>query len=235
MDKHRILITVWRLSIFSIEYLSVIFSSLFGFLRKITLQNLKQIFSENFANIKTFMTFVKIAFKKPGSVGAIFPSSKRLAKEMASYVNVNSQELVVELGAGTGVITQALLNRGILPHQLIAIEYDTHMATQLRARFPEITVIEGDAATLEILLKNHSKNVGAIVSGLPLRRLPQKTVQAILSAITKVLSDNGQFVQFTYDIRKRENFYHQNYQVVDSSIILRNIPPAKVSSYIIHP
>jgi len=181
-------------------------------------------------------SFLKALAINPRATGAILPSSKRLARMMAAQINIVEEGLVVELGAGTGVITQAILDRGISPRQIIAVEYAPHLAKRLRQRFPDITVIEGNAADLSELLKHRVQAVSTIISGLPLRSLPANITESILAAIPEVLATSGQYIQFTYDIRLRrgDDFYPKHYKLTDSVIVWRNIPPAKVGVYTCH-
>ena len=118
-------------------------------------------------------------------VGAAAPSGPILGKAMASKVpKLDEGEVVVELGAGTGAITRQLLKSGLEGHQLVSVERSNAMSEHLRKTFPEVTVLEGDACELRVLLKQHLglgvDAVSSIVSGLPLRSLPGPVVDAIV-------------------------------------------------------
>lgn len=181
---------------------------------------------------QSVFAFLKALALNPKTTGAILPSSKYLARAMAAQLDLTLDGYVVELGPGTGIITQAILARGIAPKRLIVIEYAAHLAKALKKKFPDITVIQGDAAQLQTLLTAEQRqNIVGIVSGLPLRSLPKATKDGILQAVPKVLSPKGCFVQFTYDIRSKETFYPEHYQLQYSGIIWRNIPPARVGKY----
>lgn len=184
-------------------------------------------------HVHTF-SFLKAVAMNPRATGAILPSSRRLARAMASCIQVTENTLVVELGAGTGVITQAILDRGVPPGQVIAVEYCAHLAQKLRQRFPGITVIEGNAAHLTDLLKNSKQEVSTIISGLPLRSLPLEIKERVIAEIPEVLSATGRYIQFTYDIRNGQDFYPSHYQLTGSKIIWRNVPPAKIGVYSCH-
>ena len=89
-------------------------------------------------------------------VGAAAPSGPILGKAMASKVpKLDEGEVVVELGAGTGAITRQLLKSGLEGHQLVSVERSNAMSEHLRKTFPEVTVLEGDACELRVLLKQH--------------------------------------------------------------------------------
>jgi phosphatidylethanolamine/phosphatidyl-N-methylethanolamine N-methyltransferase len=179
------------------------------------------------------VVFVRSFLKDPKAMGAIYPSSKRLAEIMASYAVFAQNQLIVELGAGTGVITQAMLNRGIPAERIIAIESSPDLVENFRTRFPKVRVIEGDASCLVEILKNEIRPIGTIISGLPLRSLSKERTERILSAISSVLSPNGRYIQFTYALRNTVNFYPQHYKLMRKKLVWVNIPPAKVEVYAI--
>ena len=173
--------------------------------------------------------------KSPGAIGSIYPSSKKLATCMAQQISLDEDRVVVELGAGTGIVTAALLKRVIKPEQLVIIEKSPQMIQQLKKRFPKVLVIEGDAVDLiEILTKLGKLNVGTIVSSLPLRSLPSKTVQAIKTQIYQILDDESQYIQFTYDLRKQKPHVYKNFYCTHSKIIWLNFPPALVNVFVPH-
>ena len=175
-------------------------------------------------------TFLKVLIHHPREIGAILPSSKYLAEAMAHSVASNEAGLIVELGAGTGVITKALLNL-ISPNQILAIESDPLLAKQLQKDLPDIEILQGNATHLNELLEEKSSLVHTIVSSLPLRSLPKKDREQILLEISKVLKRGGQYIQFTYDIRSKTNYYPPEYKKVRSFIIWKNIPPAKIDVF----
>ena len=178
-----------------------------------------------------YKTFLKAWIRSPATTGAILPSSRHLSRVMASYTKAPQNNLVVELGAGTGVITSAMIKAGISPKQIIAIEYSANLAKKLKERFPGIEVITGDAADLKTLLQHRSQAISTIISGLPLRSLPKATSQAIMEQIPGILAPGGRYIQFTYDLRRNTAYYPVHYQLIDSAIVWRNIPPAKVDVF----
>jgi len=139
------------------------------------------------------------------------------------------------LGAGTGAITRQLLKSGLEGHQLVSVERSNAMSEHLRKTFPELTVLEGDACELRVLLKQHLglgvDAVSSIVSGLPLRSLPGQVVDAIVSEVYQTLSPGGRFIQFTYDIRPRANPVLSAFRRKETRIIWANFPPARVDVY----
>ena len=97
--------------------------------------------------------FFKAWFENPAVTGAVSPSGRFLARAMAKFVDPDSHGPIVELGPGTGPVTQALLQRGVTPERLILVEYDTKFCRLLERRFPRCNVVQGDAYNLKRTLK----------------------------------------------------------------------------------
>jgi phospholipid N-methyltransferase len=175
--------------------------------------------------------FLKALATNPRAMGAILPSSKYLAQEMAACIVPNEEGVIVELGAGTGVMTEAMLELNIAPDKIIAIECAPSLAEQLQIDFPLVKILKGDAAQLTDLLKDESRPVTTILSSLPLRSLTKEERHAILSEISSVLIPNGQYIQFTYDIRSHKGYYPAHYHLTKSQVVWKNIPPAKIEVF----
>lgn len=171
--------------------------------------------------------FIREFLLAPTSVGAVLPSSSRLAKHLAAQVPLPSKGLVIELGAGTGVVTQALLEKGVNPAKLVVVERLPAFVQYLRARFPSIRVIQGDASLLGNLLPPGAL-VDVIISSLPLRALPSSDVAGIIGQWRRVLAPEGSAIQFTYDLRRRRRQSIHGFAVHSSRIMWRNVPPARV-------
>ena len=171
--------------------------------------------------------FVREMISRPAAVGAVWPSSARLARSVASHVPRYGEGLVVELGGGTGAVTQALLQRGIAPGRLRVVETSRSFVRHLRARFPELVVLHGSAAELGGLLPRGSR-IDAIVSSLPLRSLPAREAEAIVAWWGALVGTGGIVVQFTYDLRGREALSLPGFVHVADDLVLANLPPARV-------
>jgi len=175
--------------------------------------------------------FIKEIIANPAEVGAVAPSSKYLGKKMVQQIPYKENSLVVELGAGTGAITKMLLNTDIPKKNIVILERSFALGKYLKKHFPDVHVIVGDATNLQDLLKCYKMPVCAIVSGLPLRSLPKDVVLDIEKAAQNVLSKDGVFIQFTYDIRKNAPSQLPEFQWLRSHYVFRNIPPAKVDVF----
>jgi len=182
------------------------------------------------SGVTSLIHFGREILDSPRSMGAICPSSPGLARRMASLVDHPTGK-VVELGGGTGAVTAALLQHGVKPQQLIVVEQSAKLSVLLRNRFPEVTVINGDAARLGELLGPDCGKVAAIVSSLPLRSLEPGAVRDILGQLEKVLQDNGLFIQYAYSHRDQQEKLSRHFKSIHSSIVWGNLPPARIDAY----
>src|SRR6266705_2679824 len=119
--------------------------------------------------------FIRSWLEKPLSTGAVTPSGRVLARTMARYVEPKVPGPVVELGPGTGAVTAALVEQGVDPARLVLVEFNPTFCRLLRVRYPEATVVQGDAYAIKRLLGNLLRQpAAAVVSGLPLFTKPLK-------------------------------------------------------------
>ena len=148
------------------------------------------------------LLFLAKWLRSPFKVAAVLPSGSELVAAMSSAVPDGADGLIIELGAGTGTVTQGLLDRGIAPERLVVVEQDEVFYRLLRERFPQLRVLQGDAAELVALISTQSDlaglKVGAIVSSLPVLAVPQPVRQKIFDASFQLLPPDGVFIQFTY-------------------------------------
>jgi len=143
--------------------------------------------------------FLATWLRSPRTVGAIWPSGEGLARAMAAQVDPSEPGLVVELGAGTGVVTRALLARGLPASRLLVVERDPAFCRLLRRHFPRVTVLEEDAGHLRRALASRPRVVvSSVVSSLPLLALPFTSQREIVRESASILVPGGRFVQFTY-------------------------------------
>src|SRR5690606_25291984 len=89
--------------------------------------------------------FIRSWLEKPLVMGAVSPSGRVLARTMARYIDPDSLGPVVELGPGTGPVTEALVEQGVAPERLVLVEFNPTFCQLLRQRFPKATVVQGDA------------------------------------------------------------------------------------------
>lgn len=176
--------------------------------------------------------FLRSWIEKPLHMGAVMPSGKVLARTMAGYVDINSDAPVIELGPGTGAITHALIAHGIDPKRLVLVEYNPSFCALLRDRYPQATVVQGDAYRLrDSLWKVMSERASAVVSGLPLVTKPMLTRLRLMRDAFVMLAPGAPFVQFTYSVAPPIPKSVQGVTTEASERIWMNIPPARVWVY----
>ncbi len=181
--------------------------------------------------------FLKAWVENPGTTGAVSPSGKFLARTMARYVDPSLPGPVIELGPGTGPVTQALVERGVAEDRLILVEYDPAFCTLLRERFPSAMVIQGDAYDLPKTLAGLQLDpVASIVSSLPLLNKPEADRVSMLNDAFRLLGPGGNVVQFTYGMvspvpRKLKSGEPVGCHAEASPPVWLNIPPARVWIY----
>lgn len=182
-------------------------------------------------------TFFRQWLKNPIAVAAISPSSRQLARQMMHQLPRHARR-VIELGGGTGVFTQALLDHGIAPADLLVLELNEELHQHLQQEFPGANVVCGDASDLAEIARSHGfvdeQRADAVISGLGLLSMPRQTQQAILSAAFACLQSEGRFIQFTYGPANpvmREVIEALDLTGRRASFTWWNVPPATVYVY----
>ncbi|NLU74916.1 methyltransferase domain-containing protein [Streptomyces sp. HNM0575] len=182
-------------------------------------------------------TMLREFLRSPAEIGAVAPSSPRLAEAVTAPVPELGDPVVVELGPGTGVVTsiieEQLSGRG---HQL-AVEANPRLADQLRDRCRRVEVLNADASKLPGLLAERGLDkADVVVSGLPWASFSDDVQREILSAVSDVLAPDGAFTTFGYihalrlssALRFRDLLHTTFEEVVPGRTVWRNLPPALV-------
>jgi len=176
--------------------------------------------------------FLRSWIEKPLHMGAVMPSGRLLARTMASYVDNNSDGPVIELGPGTGAITKALLDHGVEEKRLVLVEYNPGFCALLRDRFPQATVVQGDAYALEKSVRDVLKApASAVVSGLPLVTKPMLMRLKLIRDAFAALGPKAPFIQFTYSVAPPIPKSLPGVFAEASERIWMNLPPARVWVY----
>jgi len=166
----------------------------------------------------------------PLRVAALVPSGRSLAQAITAEITQESAP-VIELGAGTGAFTRALLDRGVPPERLVLIECGTDFVELLRDRFPRTKALCLDAARLKQVQPFGGEQAGAVVSGLPLLSMPARQVISILDGAFSHLRPGAAFYQFTYGPRcpvPRKLLDRLGLKARRISGSFANLPPAAV-------
>jgi phosphatidylethanolamine/phosphatidyl-N-methylethanolamine N-methyltransferase len=176
--------------------------------------------------------FLRSWIEKPLAMGAVMPSGKMLARTMAQYVDPRGEGPVVELGPGTGPITNALVDRGVDPSRLVLLEYSPNFCALLRDRFPKATVVQGDAYALREALSHVLRQpAAAVISGLPLVTKPMRTRVRLLREAFSALAPRAPFIQFTYSVAPPIPKSLPGIVTEASERIWMIVPPARVWVY----
>lgn len=177
--------------------------------------------------------FLKSWLDKPLVTGAVSPSGKALARMMARYVDPAQPGYVLEIGPGTGPVTEALIERGVAPERLILIEFNKEFVPLLESRFPGVTVLQGDVySVVEALPTRLDKPLTATVSSLPLLTKPVRQRVRLLDDCFNMSRPGAPFIQFTYGLVPpipREAIGLTT--AAGSPRVWLNLPPARVWIY----
>jgi len=176
--------------------------------------------------------FLRSWIEKPLHMGAVMPSGRVLARTMAQYVDIDSDAPVIELGPGTGAITNALIAHGVDQKRLVLVEYNPGFCALLRDRYPQARVVQGDAYTLRASLGAVLEApASAVVSGLPLVTKPMLTRLKLIRDAFAALAPGAPFVQFTYSVAPPIPKSLPGVSTEASERIWMNLPPARVWVY----
>jgi phosphatidylethanolamine/phosphatidyl-N-methylethanolamine N-methyltransferase len=176
--------------------------------------------------------FLKGWIRKPGEVGSVVPTGKVAARAMAALVPRTGGLPVLELGPGTGVITQALLECGIAASDIVGIEYSCDFHRYLIDRFPGVNFIHGDAFRAEELLSGQPwQRFRAVVGAIPLLNFPRKERAALIETYLELMEPGSPFIQITYGPRPPTPARKGRYGVESTDWIMKNVPPARIFVY----
>jgi phosphatidylethanolamine/phosphatidyl-N-methylethanolamine N-methyltransferase len=184
------------------------------------------------ANAVDVLRFIGSFIAAPRRTGAQWPSGPALCHAMAAAVDLDLPGTIVELGPGTGVVTEALLARAIAPERLALIEASPAFCKLLRPRFPEVSLIEGNAFDFaKIVAERKLGPVAAVVSSLPLLTQPHLRRLDLLRMAFSCMHPEGVFIQFTYGLRSPIPVIDRFVAADVTPRIWRNIWPACVWQY----
>jgi phospholipid N-methyltransferase len=170
-------------------------------------------------------------FKSPRTVGAVAPSSERLADKMVKDIDFESAKCIIEYGPGTGVFTDKLVEGKNKETILLLLEYNKEFCKQLEDRYniyDNIILINDSAENVDKYLKEYNiTKVDYVVSGLPFASLPKNVSNKILRKTRSILKKDGMFITFQYTLLKKE-FIAGYFKKIDLERVVFNVPPAYV-------
>ena len=168
----------------------------------------------------------------PLQMGSVIPSSPSLCRRIARLTTRAKDEVVVELGAGTGVVSRALLDSGVPPERLVVLEIVPEMASHLRDALPGVNVVCGDAFELRRALPERWRGkVGTAICGIPLVMLPLERQRRFVEAVESVAPGRG-FLLYTYCITSPLPYRRLGLTARREAWTPLNFPPASVWRYL---
>lgn len=151
---------------------------------------------------------------------------------MASVIDLRSGLPVLELGAGTGVITKAILERGIRPERLTSVEYSRDFYEGLVRHFPGVDFRLGNAFALdEVLGERRQEQFDCVISAVPMLSFPMAQRVALLEDLLARIPPGRPVIQITYGPLSPVTKLPGRYEVSHYDFVVRNIPPAQLWTY----
>jgi len=198
---------------------------------------LKALRSRSRPKVSDEARFFRGWLQRPLVMGAVSPSSRALGAAMAAFVpdpaRFDDNSRVLELGPGTGVVTQCLIERGVPESALILVEFSPEFCILLRARFPAAHVIQGDAYAPSQALDRAlaGRRLEAVISGLPLFTKPDEKRELVVGGALARMRPDAPFIQFSYALTVPVKPRRIGARLETSPWIKRNLPPARVLVY----
>lgn len=186
-------------------------------------------------SVRELSLFMRALVRAPREIGAIAPSSRVLGDRLAAVVPRKDDAVIVELGAGTGAVTERIEIRRSPKSTFLVFERDAQLALRVRQQVPRAHVIADDVRSLGRHLEEQGlTTVDAIVCGLPWANFAEQEQSELLDTITRALDSGGVFTTFAYQHalvlpqarRFRDALRVRFDEVLPTRIILGNLPPA---------
>jgi len=171
------------------------------------------------------LVFIRAFLTHPRRVGAVLPTSRWAVRDMLDMAEVPSADLVVELGAGTGVYTREILTRLRPDSRVVAVERDPQLARLLVEQYqdPRLQVVCDSAENVDAHLDGAKSDL--VVSGLPFTSLESDVRDRIFAQMVEIMAPSGVALVLQYSPivqgQLRRIFPH-----VRRRVSLLNVPPA---------
>ncbi|GAB6191393.1 class I SAM-dependent methyltransferase [Desulfocastanea catecholica] len=167
--------------------------------------------------------------KHPLQIGSIIPSSRFLERRIVEAARANIADVIIELGPGTGGVTQAMLRAMQPDARLLSIEINPNFNNLVSAIADDrLTAHLGSACDLKKIISIYDLDPPhSIVSGIPFSTMSRSAGSQIIEAITSVLPPNGRFVAYQVNTQVAtlcRPFLGQEQTCLE----LFNIPPMRI-------
>lgn len=189
-------------------------------------------------SISTTMFFFMQFLRSPGKTGSICPSSRFLSHTIANMAleNNTSHGLIVDLGAGSGIISRTLLEYGVPPERILAVDISEYFKKVFNKHCPDLELYIGDARNLSKIISTYfpALPIQAIISSLPLRNMSNKIISEIMLEISSIIHKKGGIlIQYTYALWMHSLLEQFGFIAIEKKYVFLNIPPAYVEKYYI--
>ena len=187
-------------------------------------------------SVLSIKTFFREFLHSPAHVGSVCPSSEALTASMISRVPLAEDGLIIDLGAGSGVVSKQLLHSGVSPERIVALELLSGFVENFQRNCPGVALQIADARDLSRVLDKQFSglHVSGIISSLPFRVMPSSLVSEILQEVrTVAVKHNAVLVQYSYAWWMRYPLRKYGFHPNSAEIVMKNLPPAKVETYIV--
>ncbi len=172
--------------------------------------------------------FRKQFWKEKKTVGAMAPSSRFLTEKMLQHIDFKSAKVIIELGPGTGVFTDAIISRMRNDATLLVFEVNDSFFDNLHKKVKDKRVHHDSAEKLQEYLQKYGfEKADVVVSSLPLAVFPPQLRNNILTASEQVLIPSGKYIQFQYSLQAK-SLLKKLYKDVKIAFTPFNLPPAFV-------
>lgn len=175
--------------------------------------------------------FIREFIKNRRSIGAICPSSNKLSETMLQPIQWNDVKVIIEAGAGTGVLTKKIIERKKENTKFFIFETNEtfyQLLEQKYGHYNHVTVIHGDVAELNQTLSVHGiTEVDYILSGIPFTSLGTKKSTLIFQQFQDALSEKGALILFQYSIYC-QHMIKSFFDITHRKMVIKNAPPAIV-------
>lgn len=181
------------------------------------------------ARLSDFGLFLSKFISKGRQISSAVPSSPAMVAKILDRVDFSRPGAIVELGAGTGPVTEQIIDVLRPSHRFVAVENDADFCDVLRRRFPDLTLLQADATKIAEPLENLGiHRVEYVISGLPTPALPKRSLVRLFQWLEKALTPTGVFIQITVVPLVYQRFYRRLFESVDFKMVWLNVPPGGV-------
>jgi phospholipid N-methyltransferase len=182
------------------------------------------------ANGSRPLVFLRGFLRNPKEVGSVIPSSRYLIRRVLDRGRVSRAQVIVELGAGTGVVTREILRRMPRSARLVAVEINPRFVRVLRRALPDprLSVFEGSCADLEHALEGAGvEKADLVVSGIPFSTIGHGEGYRTLQAAKRILGPDGRFVAYQFRSHVRR-LAEPLFGPAETHRGLWNLPPMRI-------